>query len=152
MTTQQHNAPFQTQEYGHRFTYSVADNGGGVGTHSLSAPDGPLPKGALLTGAAVNVTVEGVQAGGGTARLDLQTAGDLQAAAIATGYKVGSAKVVATGTVAAIGLVDKVLLAQAINLLPGGILLTAERTPALVVAGQAVTALTFSLILFYVFP
>jgi hypothetical protein len=59
--------------------YKFSEDGGAIGAHDLARD--PLPSGAILTGARVDVITPPTSAGAATIALSLEGAGDLQAAA-----------------------------------------------------------------------
>lgn len=116
-----------------RFRYSFATDGGAVGTLTLRGD--PLPSGALVLGGYIDVTTALTSGGAATVALQLEGAGDLQAAAAITGAPwstTGRKSIVPAFTGAT------------------SVLTTAARSVAAAIAVAALTAGAFDVYLFYV--
>lgn len=116
-----------------RFRYSFATDGGAAGTLTLRGDT--LPSGALVLGGYIDVTTALTSGGAATVALQLEGAGDLQAAAAITGAPwstTGRKSIVPAFTGAT------------------SVLTTAARAVAAVIAVAALTAGAFDVYLFYV--
>ncbi len=105
-----------------RATYDFAISGGAVGNIAL---DVTIPSGAIVTGGKVQVITPLTSGGAGTAAIQVQSAGDVVAAAVVSGAPWSTA-----------GVKDVVPVETAAT----SILTTASRTVTLVVGTAALTA------------
>lgn len=118
-----------------KFTYSFARDGGAVATIPLTGTD-PIPSGYVITDALVNVTTILTSGGAAQAAITLESANDVQTAAVISGapYSAVAAKhptLVSTSQ---------------------GVKTTAARTPSVVVSVAALTAGAFDVYLTCIDP
>lgn len=114
-------------------SYAFATDGGAVGTITLRSDDGDLPNGAVIMGGYVDVTTA-LASGTGTGALQAEAAGDLVAAAAASGAPWST-----TGRKSLISVFTGA----------SSVATTAVRNPKFVIGTAALTAGAFDLILFY---
>lgn len=116
-------------------TYSFAKDGGAISTITLRSDDGPIPNGSVVIGGYLDVTTIVTSGGAATVAVQVQSAGDVQAAAAVSGAPwsaTGVKDIVQDGTGST------------------AVKLTAARSPAIVIAAATVTAGVFNVVLFYV--
>ena len=111
-------------------SYDFAIDGGLVSTIVLRSNDGPVVNGSVILGGYLDVTIAALSATG-TIAAQAQTAADLLAATAQAALTIGVKSLIPSFT----GVT--------------GFKLTADRSPAIVIATAAFTAGQFKLILFY---
>ena len=118
-----------------RGTYSFAKDGGAISTITLRSEDGPLPNGSIVIGGYLDVTTIVTSGGAATVAVQVESAGDVVAAAAVAGAPwsaTGVKDIVQDGTGST------------------AVKTTAARSPAIVIAAATVTAGVFTVVLFYV--
>jgi hypothetical protein len=118
-----------------RGSYSFAVDGGAIGTITLRSDDSAIPSGSVVTGGYLDVTTLFTTGTAATGALQVQTANDLQTATVVSGAPFST-----TGVK---DLVPDETGSTAIKL-------TANRSPAFLIASGTVTAGAFTLVLNYV--
>ena len=111
--------------------YDFAVDGGGTGTIVLRSESGPIPNGAIIVGGYLDVQTACLS-GTGTIALQSNAAADVLAASAQAALTVGIKSIIPAFTGAT------------------AVKLTAERSPAMVIATAAFTAGKFRLVLVYV--
>jgi hypothetical protein len=117
-----------------RGLYSVAIDGGTVGTKTMRSNDGPLPNGAVILGGYLNVIAAAGSAGSPTVAVQANAANDIINAAAFDGApwsSTGKKSIIPAHTGAT------------------AVTCTASRNPAVVIATATVTLLSIELVLEY---
>lgn len=117
-----------------RGEYDFALDGGAVGTIILRSDDGPLPPGAIVMGGLLEVDTALTSGGAATVAVQVETAGDIQAAAAVSGapWSTAGRKSIAPNFTGAASIKTSV-----------------ARNPAMVIGTAALTAGQFRVILFW---
>src|SRR5947209_3856501 len=119
----------------YRGDYDFGVDGGAISTITLRSNSGPLPNGAIVLGGYIDVTTLFTTGSAATAALQVQAANDLQTATIVSGAPYST-----TGIKAIVPVFTAATMIK----------LTAERSPAIVIATGTITAGVLGLILLYV--
>jgi hypothetical protein len=117
--------------------YDFAVDGGAISTITLRASQGshgPIPNGAIIEGGFIEVDTLLTSGGAATVAVQVESAGDLQAAAAVSGAPWSS-----TGRKAVVPVFTAATFVKT----------TASRSPALVIAAATVTAGKFRVVLHY---